>query len=159
IAVTYDGSILLLYINGVLVSSLAQTGNILTSTSALQIGGDSTFIKFFLGTIDEVRVYNLALSAAQIKADMNLPFGNTPTAPANLAASTVSSSQINLSWTPATAVLGIGAYLVERQGNNDLSFVQIGWSTDTNYIDTSLPVGTNFIYRVRAIDAAGEDGP
>jgi hypothetical protein len=159
VAVTYNGSVLLLFVNGVQVSSLAQTGNIVTSASALQIGGDSTFVQYFLGTIDEVRVYNLALSAAQIQADMNLPVGNTPTAPSNLAATTVSSSQINLSWTPATAVLGIGAYLVERQGINDLNFVQIGWSTGTNYVDTSLPIGTNFSYRVRVIDAAGDAGP
>ncbi|MGH7992665.1 MAG: LamG-like jellyroll fold domain-containing protein, partial [Limisphaerales bacterium] len=158
-AVTYDGSVLRLYVNGVQVSSQAQAGNILTSTSALQIGGDSTYIQYFLGAIDDVRVYNLALTAAQIQADMNLPVGNTPTAPANLAASTVSSSQINLSWTPATAVLGIGAYLVERQGISDANFVQIGWSKGTNYIDSSLPNGTNFSYRVRAVDAAGDDGP
>jgi hypothetical protein len=159
VAVTYNGSTLFLYVNGVQVSSQAQTGNILTSSSALQIGGDSTFTQFFMGTIDEVRVYNLALTTTQILADMNLPVGNTPTAPANLAATTVSSSQINLSWTPATAVLGIGAYLVERQGSGDITFVQIGWSQGTNYVDTSLPTGTNFSYRVRAVDAAGDDGP
>ncbi|HUA38256.1 MAG TPA: LamG-like jellyroll fold domain-containing protein [Candidatus Sulfopaludibacter sp.] len=159
VAMTYNGSVVLLYVNGVQVSSLAQTGNILTSTGALQIGGDSTYGQYFRGIIDDVRVYNLALTAAQIQADMNLPVGNTPTAPANLAATTVSSSQINLSWTPSTAVLGIGAYLVERQGVSDTNFVQVGWSRGTNYVDTSLPIGTNFSYRVRAVDAAGDDGP
>lgn len=39
LAVTFDGATMLLYVNGVLVSSQARTGNILTSTNPLQIGG------------------------------------------------------------------------------------------------------------------------
>jgi hypothetical protein len=159
LAVTYNGSNLLFYVNGVQVSSLAQTGNIETSTNALQIGGDSLYTQFFRGEIDDVRVYNLPLTAAQIQADMNLPVGETPAAPANLVATTVSSSQINLSWTPATTVLGIGAYLVERQGISDTNFIQIGWSQGTNYSDSNLPAGTNFSYQVCAVDAAGDVGP
>jgi len=158
VAVTYNGSEVLLYVNGVQVSSLAQSGSILTSSGALQIGGDTTYGQYFMGKIDDVRIYNYALAPAQIQADMNTPVGNTPTAPGNLTATTVSSSQINLNWTPATAVLGIGAYLVERQVTGDTNFVQIGWSTGTNYVDSNLPNGTNFTYRVQAVDAAGDDG-
>ena len=39
----------------------------------LQIGGDSLYGQFFQGTIDEVRIYNVALTAAQIQTDMNTP--------------------------------------------------------------------------------------
>jgi hypothetical protein len=159
VAATYNGALLRLYVNGVQVASLAQTGNIMTSTDSLQIGGDSSYIQFFWGEIDEVRVYNLALTAAQIQADMNLPVGTTPSAPGNLAATTVSSGQINLTWTAATAVLGVSAYLVEREGTGDANFVQIGWTKGTNYSDLSLPAGTNFSYRVRAVDATGNVGP
>ena len=77
---TYNGSTLALYVNGTQVSSLAQTGNILPSTNPLQIGGDSIYGQYFQGTIDEVRVYNVALTVAQIQGDMNTPIGNsTPT--------------------------------------------------------------------------------
>jgi hypothetical protein len=62
-----------LYVNGTQVASQAQTGNLATSANTLQIGGDSIFGQFFVGTIDEVRVYNTALSQAQIQADMNAP--------------------------------------------------------------------------------------
>ena len=73
LAVTYDGANLRLYVNGTQVSSMPQTGNILTSSNVLQIGGDTFYGQYFAGTIDEVRVYNTALTAAQIQADMNTP--------------------------------------------------------------------------------------
>ena len=73
LALTYDGTMLRLYVNGVLVSSRAKSGSIATSTNPLQIGGDSLNGQYFRGTIDEVRVFNVARSQAQIQADMNAP--------------------------------------------------------------------------------------
>ena len=67
---TYNGSTLALYVNGTLVSSLAHTGNIATSTNPLQIGGDSIYGQYFQGMIDNVRIYNSALTQAQIQTDM-----------------------------------------------------------------------------------------
>lgn len=75
LAATYDRAVLRLYVNGVQVSSVAQTTPITTSTSALQIGGDSVFGQFFKGMIDNVRVYNRALSASEIQTDMGRPVG------------------------------------------------------------------------------------
>lgn len=79
LAVTYDKARLRLYVNGVQVSSVTRTGNIATSANPLQIGGDSIYGQYFQGMIDEVRVYNRALTQAQIQADMNTPV--TPIAP------------------------------------------------------------------------------
>jgi Concanavalin A-like lectin/glucanases superfamily/Chitobiase/beta-hexosaminidase C-terminal domain/IPT/TIG domain/Fibronectin type III domain len=70
LAMTYDGTTLKMYVNGVLASSTAQSGTITTSTNALQIGGDTTYGQYFKGLIDEVRVYNIALTQAQIQTDM-----------------------------------------------------------------------------------------
>jgi hypothetical protein len=68
-----------LYTNGLLASSAAQTGSILTSANPLQIGGDNFYSdQHFQGRIDDVRVYNVALSGAQILSDMNTPVGSTP---------------------------------------------------------------------------------
>ena len=55
------------------MASRAQTGSIATSTNPLQIGGDSIYGQYFVGRIDEARVYNRALSAAEIQSDMNTP--------------------------------------------------------------------------------------
>jgi hypothetical protein len=68
---TYDGATLRFYVNGVQVSSRAQTGAITISTNALQIGGDSIYGQYFSGIVDEVRVYSRALSATEIQHDMN----------------------------------------------------------------------------------------
>jgi hypothetical protein len=73
LAATYDGTAMRLYVNGVLVSNVAQAGSIQVSTGALTIGGDALYGQYFSGRIDEVRVYNRALSAAEIQADMNTP--------------------------------------------------------------------------------------
>ena len=73
LAGTYDGTTLRLYVNGVQVSNFAKTGSIAISTNALQIGGDSIYGQYFPGKIDEIRIYNRALSATEIQSDMNSP--------------------------------------------------------------------------------------
>jgi hypothetical protein len=155
LAATYDGTTLRLYENGAEVASRSQTGSIMTSTNPLQIGGDILYGQFFQGIIDEVRVYTIALSPAQIQWDMNTPIGNVPTTPGNLVATPVSGGEIDLSWSPSTADSGVTGYLVERQGPGDASFVQIGIATGTSFNDTGLAANTNYSYRVRATDGAG----
>lgn len=66
LAATCNGATLRLYVNGVQVSSIAKTGNLLTSTNPLQIDSDSFYGQYFAGTLDEIRVYNRALSASEI---------------------------------------------------------------------------------------------
>ena len=78
---TYDGAALRLYVNGTQVASTAHTGTIATSTNPLQIGGDSIYGQFFAGLIDEVRVYNVALTAAQIQTDQTDAGGRQPPRP------------------------------------------------------------------------------
>jgi hypothetical protein len=77
LAVTYDGTTLRLYVNGVLRNSVSAPGGINASTAPLRIGGNTVFsvpgTEYFAGLIDEVRIYNRALSAAEITADMNTP--------------------------------------------------------------------------------------
>ncbi len=73
LAETYDGTTVRLYVNGTQVASTAHTGAITTSTNPLQIGGDSIYGQYFAGMIDEVRVYNAALTATQIQTDQTTP--------------------------------------------------------------------------------------
>ena len=73
LAVTYNNSSLNLYVNGSLVRSVATSGALLTSTGVLRIGGNSVWGEYFQGIIDEVRIYNRALSQAEIQSDMNTP--------------------------------------------------------------------------------------
>jgi concanavalin A-like lectin/glucanase superfamily protein len=75
LAATYDGTTYSLYVNGVLVGSHAQTGVIGTSFVQLMIGGNTVFNtgEHFKGLLDDIRIYKVALSAAQIQADMTTP--------------------------------------------------------------------------------------
>ena len=136
LAETYDGTTLRLYVNGTQVASTAHTGSITTSTNQLQIGGDSIYGQYFAGMIDEVRIYNTALTAAQIQTDQTTPVGSNPlSAPGTLSANAVSPTEIDLSWGAATG--GATGYLVERcTGANCSNFTQIGTSSTTTYKDT-----------------------
>ncbi len=73
LATTYDGATLRLYVNGIEVGSRAVTGIIQVSTGRLRIGGNAVWSEWFAGQIDEVRIYNRGLSAAEIQADMVTP--------------------------------------------------------------------------------------
>ena len=75
LAATYNASALRLYVNGVQVGSLARTGSLAVSGNPLRIGGNNIWSEWFNGVIDEVRVYNRALSASEILTDMNTPIG------------------------------------------------------------------------------------
>ena len=70
LAVTYDGALLRLYQNGVEVGSRAQTGNISHVLTSAEIGGNTVWGEYFSGRIDEVRIYNRALTATEILTDM-----------------------------------------------------------------------------------------
>ena len=73
IATTYDGANQRFYINGALVATKAQTGSIAVGNQPLRIGGNNVSGEFFRGVIDEVRIYNRALSLAEIGTDMITP--------------------------------------------------------------------------------------
>jgi glucose/arabinose dehydrogenase len=73
LATTYDGTTLRLYVNGTQVASKPQTGSATVSTGVLRIGRNSIWNEAFNGLIDEVRIYNRALSAAEIQGDMAAP--------------------------------------------------------------------------------------
>ena len=99
LAATYNGSKLSLYVNGTLVKSTSTTGNMVTSTGALRIGGDSVFGEYFNGLIDEVRVYNRALSQAEIQTDQTTPVADTT--PPSITAETPAPSATNVPITSA----------------------------------------------------------
>jgi hypothetical protein len=73
LAATYDGTLLRLYVNGAEVGSRAASGALQTSTGRLRIGGNAVWAEWFAGRIDEVRLYNRALSREEIQADMATP--------------------------------------------------------------------------------------
>src|SRR5262249_30003285 len=102
-----------LYENSVLVSSLKVSGNILTSSNPLQIGGNNLG-NYFTGYLDDVRIYNQALTAAAIQTDMSTPVMTnqtitvtTPTSPLSVG-QTVTVSATASSGLPVTFSIASG---------------------------------------------------
>jgi hypothetical protein len=79
---TYDGVNVQLYVNGYLnlsqVVGPSAAGSVVTSAEPLRIGGNSIWGEYFVGSIDEVRVYNRALSQTEIQRDMTTPLMHAP---------------------------------------------------------------------------------
>jgi len=78
LAVTYDGAALRFYVNARRVSTTGRTGSITTSGDPLTIGSDPFYGQYFIGLIDEVRVYDTALDTGEIQRDMTTPIAATP---------------------------------------------------------------------------------
>ena len=66
VVATYDGANVRIYINGILNTTTAQTGTIDTNSNALITAGLTSTTEKFQGSIDDVRIYNVVLTAAQI---------------------------------------------------------------------------------------------
>ena len=71
LAATYDGASIKLYINGALAASMAQTGAITTNGNPLALGNQTGFSEYFGGYADEMRVWNVARTQAEIQNNMN----------------------------------------------------------------------------------------
>jgi glucose/arabinose dehydrogenase len=73
LATSYDGTTLRLYINGAEVRTLAAGGPMAISTGPLKLGGNAIWGEWFAGLMDDVRIYNRALTPAEIQGDMGTP--------------------------------------------------------------------------------------
>jgi hypothetical protein len=62
-------------VNGAQVSSRTLPGSILVSAAPFRIGGNGVWPEWFQGQVDELRVYNRALTATELQSDMNRPVG------------------------------------------------------------------------------------
>jgi hypothetical protein len=71
------GNSVRLYVNGNEVLSATETGSLTVNGETLRIGiGYSS--EAFAGLIDEVRIWDRALTPAEIQADMNRPVAGPP---------------------------------------------------------------------------------
>jgi len=69
VGATYDGANLKIYINGVLDGTFGYVGSVGNGSSTITFGYDNTTspnAEFFTGLIDEVRIYNRALTQQEI---------------------------------------------------------------------------------------------
>ncbi|HEU6448987.1 MAG TPA: LamG-like jellyroll fold domain-containing protein [Verrucomicrobiae bacterium] len=163
VAVTLKGTegsgVGILYVDGVAVGTNSvmsyypdMIGSLVNATNNFigrsQFSGDP----YLNGKIDDFRIYNGALSAAQIaslytSAPPSAPSASTATATA------VSSSVIHLSW---TAIPGATSYLVRRSLTSGGAYdVVVSGITATNLIDTGLSGSTTYYYVVAGVNSGG----
>jgi chitodextrinase len=90
-----------------------------------------------------------------VTVTVNNPTADTqpPTAPANLTATSISSTQINLAWTASTDNVGVTGYDIYRNG------AKIATVTTTSYGNTGLAASTSYSYHVIARDATTNSSP
>ena len=81
---------------------------------------------------------------------LDLTAPSTPT-PTSFQATTISTSQINLSWNASSDNIGVTGYRIYRDGT------QIATTSNTTYQDTGLSSSTTYSYTVSAYDAAGNE--
>ena len=82
------------------------------------------------------------------------PSSTPPTAPANLGATAVSSSQINLAWSDLSS--NENGFIIQRSTDN-YNFVQVATvgANVASYSNSGLAANTTYYYRVQATNSAG----
>src|SRR3989344_755550 len=158
-----------LFVDG--VSKGVNTNEILDAqfdhSSAVFVVGrrnNSSPTNYLEGIVDDVRIYNRALTADEVSELFNNHNTNIetqldvtiPSTPTNLSAEAVSSSEINLLWDASSDNIGVVSYQLERcQGLSCSNFIQINYSGGISYNDANLVESTIYNYRIRAVDAIG----
>ena len=169
VAVTWDDGAVVQYINGEEVS----TGNInfidTADDTPVTIGCvDSTNNETFVGSIDEVRIFNHALSVDEIQTIM---IGEFPTAynPNPEDGAFHPETWVSLSWKLGSAAVSHEVYFGDNfddvndgtadafQGNQDLDFFIVGFP-GYPYPD-GLTFGTTYYWRIDEVNEAHPDSP
>ncbi len=157
LAATSDGTTARFYVNGTQVSSRAVSGSV-GSSNTWRIGAyGSGPGNFFDGVLDEIRVYDRALSAAEVQADRDQPLGITnpgaPTAPGNLTATGSTQTSISLGWTASTDDTGVSGYNVYVDG------AAAGTTAATSFTVPGLTCSTGYSIEVEAFDGSANVSP
>lgn len=71
VAITYDGVQRRHYINGELAAQFNEAGSLPSSADAMRIGSDVSWERTPAGNIDEVRLWNVSRTIAQIRENLN----------------------------------------------------------------------------------------
>ena len=141
--ITYDGSVIRMYKDGNLVATTSSVTTNYSSTDDIYIGGRNPALpRYFNGVIDDVRVYNRALSASDI-SELFVAAGTPPgdsttptvsiTSPTTGAVVSGSSVVVSANATDNTGVAGVQFKLNGSNiGSEDTSSpYAINWDTTT----------------------------
>jgi hypothetical protein len=117
---------------------------------------------YFAGDIAELVIFDHVLSGVErdtVEGYLNLKYTlvAVPAAPANLVANAVSSNQVSLTWN--YSLTGSTRFQIERKTGLGGAYALVAEVRDTaSYIDTNLVANTQYYYRVKAVNVAGQSG-
>ncbi|MFH1718232.1 MAG: LamG-like jellyroll fold domain-containing protein [Planctomycetota bacterium] len=169
LAATYDGSMIRVYFNAAVVGETAWSGTMQTSDGPLFIGtkwskapaGDE-----FNGMMDDVRIYDRALSVSELKVLGGEPMANTPV-PADRAIH--EDTWVTLNWTAGAFAVSHDVYFSDNlsdvqnsapeafRGNQATAYLVVGFP-GFPYPDGLVP-GTTYYWRVDEVNDANPDSP
>jgi hypothetical protein len=147
-------------VNGVLVASGTRTGDPGTAADPLTFG-HAGFHGFWAGQLDDIRIYDRALSMSEI---VYLAGGHGPPAPpTGLSSVSGTAPQVALKWTASTTLPPAGTatfYVLKRSTTPGKDYrVVAGALTGTTHADLQAEVGKSYSYIVTAINSGGESEP
>ena len=166
VAAVYDGTEMRLYLDGALVGSTPKTGDIAQNPNAnMWIGNNEMGRRPFDGVLDNLRIYDQALSVGQLIIDAATPVQMGPPPPPPLApgaaiATATTASTIDVSWADQSANESV--FEIERSTNGSSGPYQMIATTSANteiFSDSNLRPDTEYCYRVRAVNAGGASAP
>ncbi len=131
VAATYDGAFMRLYVNGLEVGNKAQTGAIDAVTTPVQIGRNIVNNQGFSGGIDEIALYNRALTATEIRDISYAQSGGKYKAAANPTVSNkVKTGDVDVTFGTIT---NAGAVQLSPLNNTLLPVLPMGTNTGLNF--------------------------
>lgn len=157
IAATWDGSSVITYVNGSPVRTVAASGT-MGDPTVIRLGDAAGTLgtESFQGRIDDVKIWNRALSPTEVATEAGGSAPTPPNAPTGLSAVDRPSDQgdgVNLSWTVSNST-GVTEQRIYRGtasgGPYGTLVTTITNNATTTYTDTGLLKGTTYYYVIRA---------
>ncbi|GFE60844.1 LamG-like jellyroll fold domain-containing protein, partial [Geobacter sp. AOG2] len=151
LAATYDGTTLSVYVNGILKGSETISATIPASSGALRIGGNSIWAtEYFTGIIDNVRIFDRALTNAEIQTDVNTPVGNVSAPPALSGVSLAPGSLVGGNSSVATVTLSApapseGAVVTLTSSNASVAMVPESVMVPAGSTSTTFTISTTSV--------------
>ena len=147
-----------IYIDGVNKGQgiFANPGSLKASPNSLKIGIMANLAgNYFKGYLDDIRLYNRVLTDSEVKTLFHKYSWHKPQTPQNFKAE-AGDGFVKLSWSPSKEDFVTKYYIYSSSNpNTGFSMFKDVYVPDTSYVETNLPNGITYYYKLTAVT---EDG-